>query len=207
MNPRPSLPTRRLELGLFKPSAENPSAPHVFLIPVGIDEAGTGAISGPIVAAAVYLWPNFSEVDALGTATQYRLHDSKLLNATERGALFAALRSAPRLAWATGAVQAVRVDAVGVTAANAEAMDLALGRLERRLGRRWERERRSPCGALWLLVDGDNVPARFGFGFGAPTPPPTNRGPPPAPTPVVEHPSAENGASVKLHTNPHSKSL
>ena len=45
-----------------------------------------------------------------------RLHDSKLLNATERRSLWLRLRGSSRIVWATGAATARRVDDVGVSA-------------------------------------------------------------------------------------------
>jgi ribonuclease HII len=121
---------------------------------VGVDEAGTGALAGPVMAAAVWLHPAFDQLTEVqrfahaassqqdGAWTQSlqppplpSLRDSKLLKPAERLALVAALRSSPALAWATGAVPAARTDVVGVATANAEALALAVARLSKKLQR------------------------------------------------------------------------
>jgi len=125
---------------------------------VGVDEAGTGALAGPVVAAAVWLHPSFDqqvEMQRFVAAKEQNeqsessssaatlldtpipgLRDSKLLKPAERLAWVEALRSSPALAWATAAVPAARTDVVGVAAANAEALELAVGRLNKQLQRR-----------------------------------------------------------------------
>eukprot|EP00613_Pedinella_sp_CCMP2098_P036758 CAMPEP_0171813706 /NCGR_PEP_ID=MMETSP0991-20121206/79359_1 /TAXON_ID=483369 /ORGANISM="non described non described, Strain CCMP2098" /LENGTH=388 /DNA_ID=CAMNT_0012427307 /DNA_START=55 /DNA_END=1221 /DNA_ORIENTATION=+ len=133
--PRPPPPTRRIESAIVHNSPE--------LLPVGVDEAGTGAIAGPIIAAAVWLAPDFSEeFDAMGAGSDdptdgqrgpIRLHDSKILSSFERSELFLRFRASPQLLWATGAIPASRVDEVGVPKANGEAIALAVRRLERKL--------------------------------------------------------------------------
>lgn len=125
---------------------------------VGVDEAGTGALAGPVVAAAVWLHPSFDqqvEMQRFVAAKEQNeqsespsssatlldtpipgLRDSKLLKPAERLAWVEALRSSPALAWATAAVPAARADVIGVAAANAEALELAVGRLNKQLQRR-----------------------------------------------------------------------
>ena len=132
-------------------------------VPFGIDEAGTGAIAGPIIAAAVWLAPKFDEREELsnqklsigGQNVTLKLHDSKLLSAAERSALFAGLRGSSNLKWATASVPASHIDEFGIVASNSEAMRLAISRLRRKL---------QPCPVLpgtqqyWCLVDGDALP-------------------------------------------------
>jgi len=128
---------------------------------VGVDEAGTGALAGPVVAAAVWLHPSFdqhAEMQRFVAANKQNgrneqnelppsptpfqspsvpgLRDSKLLKPAERLAWVEALRNSRALAWATAAVPAVRTDVIGVAAANAEALELAVARLSKQLQRR-----------------------------------------------------------------------
>ena len=82
----------------------------------GIDEAGRGALFGPVVAAAVILNPKRRIVG---------LDDSKKLTADRRGEL------APRiqqhaLAWAVAEIDAQRIDAWNIYQASRQAMTAAL---------------------------------------------------------------------------------
>jgi len=85
----------------------------------GVDEVGRGPIAGPVVAGAVIL-PEQGCEDWIA-----RLRDSKLLPAAQREEL-------ARLIWrdsaaaAVGAVDAWRVDEIGIAPASREAMRLAV---------------------------------------------------------------------------------
>jgi len=85
----------------------------------GLDEAGRGALFGPVVAAAVILNPKRRIVG---------LDDSKALAAEERSVLAGRIRE-HALAWAVAEVDAQRIDAWNIYQASRQAMTAALGQL------------------------------------------------------------------------------
>ena len=104
----------------------------------GLDEAGRGALAGPVVAAAVIL-PCDADIPHVA--------DSKLLTPAQREALFDPI-IATALSWAVGVVEATRVDEINILRATHQAMHEALAGL-------------NPAPEL-VLVDGLPLPdARF----------------------------------------------
>ena len=85
----------------------------------GIDEAGRGALFGPVVAAAVILNPRRRIVG---------LDDSKKLTAGRRTLLAARIHE-HALAWAVAEIDAGRIDAWNILQASRQAMTAALGQL------------------------------------------------------------------------------
>ena len=85
----------------------------------GIDEAGRGALFGPVVAAAVILNPKRRIVG---------LDDSKKLLPERRGELSERIRE-HALAWAVAEVDASRIDAWNIYQASRQAMTAALQQL------------------------------------------------------------------------------
>lgn len=85
----------------------------------GLDEAGRGALFGPVVAGAVILNPKRRIVG---------LDDSKKL-APERRVELAARIRAHAIAWAVAEVDAQRIDAWNIYQASRQAMTAALGQL------------------------------------------------------------------------------
>ncbi len=85
----------------------------------GLDEAGRGALFGPVVAAAVILNPRRRIVG---------LDDSKKLSAVRRELLAQRIRE-HALAWAVAEVDAARIDAWNILQASRQAMALAVERL------------------------------------------------------------------------------
>jgi ribonuclease HII len=85
----------------------------------GLDEAGRGALFGPVVAAAVILNPKRRIVG---------LDDSKSLTA-ERRVLLSGRIHAHALAWAVAEVDAQRIDAWNIYQASRQAMTAALEQL------------------------------------------------------------------------------
>src|ERR1700730_1497278 len=85
----------------------------------GIDEAGRGALFGPVVAAAVILNPK-RRIDGLD--------DSKKLAVERRTELAARIRQ-HALAWAVAEVDAQRIDAWNIYQASRQAMTAALEQL------------------------------------------------------------------------------
>jgi ribonuclease HII len=102
---------------------------------VGLDEAGRGAIAGPVVAAAVIL-----PLDDTGRLAQLAgVTDSKQLAAQRREVLYEQI-IANALAYGIGSTPAATIDEIGILSANMQAMRAALAQL-------------SPH-ADYLLVDG-----------------------------------------------------
>lgn len=85
----------------------------------GLDEAGRGALFGPVVAAAVILNPKRRIVG---------LDDSKQLTAERRAVLARRIRE-HALAWSVAEIDAERIDAWNIYQASRQAMTAALQRL------------------------------------------------------------------------------
>src|SRR6266849_8181613 len=86
----------------------------------GIDEAGRGALAGPVVAAAVILPEKFRH---------RRLNDSKQLSPELREEIYRALISNPDLSWAVGIVDSVEIDRINILRATHKAMRAAIAAL------------------------------------------------------------------------------
>ncbi len=86
----------------------------------GLDEAGRGALCGPVVAAAVILNPRRRIVG---------LDDSKKLTAERRAVLAERIRR-HALAWSVAEVEAQRIDAWNIYQASRQAMTEALAQLK-----------------------------------------------------------------------------
>lgn len=86
---------------------------------VGVDEAGRGALAGPVVAAAVAL----GDVPLMAG-----LADSKRLSAKRREAAAEAIRT-HAVAWAVVAVPPETIDEINILQASLQAMDEAVAKL------------------------------------------------------------------------------
>jgi len=108
-----------------------------YRIIAGLDEAGRGALFGPVFAAAVVLDP----------ARPIRgLDDSKQLDAERRGRLAARIRERS-MGWALGAADAFEIDRINILEASRLSMRRAVARLNQRLS--------IPCD--YLLTDAIRV--------------------------------------------------
>lgn len=105
------LPTFRYEREL---------AARGFRAVVGVDEAGSGALAGPVVAAAA-LFPPGTRLGAV--------RDSKLVGEAEREELYAAVTSRAA-AWAVGVATAEEIARLGIRPANLLAMRRAVEGVE-----------------------------------------------------------------------------
>ena len=117
------------------PSSRYERAAHLagFRSIAGVDEAGRGALFGPVFAAAVVLDP----------ARQIRgLDDSKQLAAERREVLAGRIRDRA-LAWAVGSADAFEIDRVNILQASRLAMKRAIERL--------------PSACEYLLIDATTV--------------------------------------------------
>src|ERR1700750_1872090 len=75
----------------------------------GIDEAGRGALAGPVVAAAVILPEKF----------RHRwLNDSKQLGVDLRDEIYLELVSNPQVLWALGIVDSIEIDRINILRAS-----------------------------------------------------------------------------------------
>lgn len=99
---------------------------------IGVDEAGRGALAGPVCVGAV-LYPadfDWKEIFTLITKRGLpRLRDSKKLSAQQRDTLFAAIESHGRLRHASAFVEAEVIDSIGIANAAREAAAIAVQRL------------------------------------------------------------------------------
>lgn len=86
----------------------------------GIDEAGRGALAGPVVAAAVILPEKFRH---------RQLNDSKQLVPELRDEIYLELVSNPEVRWAVGTVDSVEIDRINILRASHRAMRLAISAL------------------------------------------------------------------------------
>lgn len=107
---------------------------HLLYI-AGLDEAGRGALAGPVVAAAVIL-----PLDDLALLTALEgVNDSKQLTARQREALFARITQ-HALAYGIGQEPAAVIDEIGIMPATKRAMQQAVDQLRPK--------------AEFLLIDG-----------------------------------------------------
>lgn len=90
----------------------------------GVDEAGRGALAGPVAAGAVILPANQPDLmDKL-----YGVRDSKVMNATDRE-VWAAVIKDIALAWGVGLAAAEEIDRLGIVTATCLAAARALDEL------------------------------------------------------------------------------
>src|SRR5215469_9377508 len=83
----------------------------------GIDEAGRGALAGPVVAAAVVLPETFRH---------RRLNDSKQLAPELREEIYCELVANPEIRWTVGIVDSIEIDRINILRASHRAMRFAV---------------------------------------------------------------------------------
>src|SRR3954462_10161690 len=86
----------------------------------GIDEAGRGALAGPVVAAAVVLPEKFRH---------RRLNDSKQLAPELREEIYSELVSNPEVRRTVGMIDSIEIDRINILRASHRAMRLAISAL------------------------------------------------------------------------------
>jgi ribonuclease HII len=82
----------------------------------GIDEAGRGALAGPVVAAAVLLPEKFRH---------RRLNDSKQLAPELREEIYCELTSNLEVRWTVGIIDSIEIDRINILRASHRAMRMA----------------------------------------------------------------------------------
>src|ERR1700739_2254036 len=83
----------------------------------GVDEAGRGALAGPVVAAAVILPEKFRHS---------KLKDSKQVNPELREELYEKLVNHPDVTWAIGVIDHIEIDQINILRATHKAMRAAV---------------------------------------------------------------------------------
>ena len=83
----------------------------------GVDEAGRGALAGPVIAAAVILPEKFRHK---------KLNDSKQLLPEKRQEIYEDLIANDLIRWAIGIVDSVEIDTINILRATHKAMRIAL---------------------------------------------------------------------------------
>jgi ribonuclease HII len=86
----------------------------------GVDEAGRGALAGPIVAAAVVFPPQ-----TIRRGVLKGINDSKLLTRSQRDSAAATIRRAATC-FSVASVDAAKIDEIGIARANRLAMEKAI---------------------------------------------------------------------------------
>ncbi len=86
----------------------------------GIDEAGRGALAGPVVAAAAILPERFRH---------RKLNDSKQLSPELREEIYQYLTNHSEIVWAVGIVDSVEIDRINILRASHQAMRIAVAGL------------------------------------------------------------------------------
>src|SRR5690348_1423739 len=86
----------------------------------GVDEAGRGALAGPVVAAAVILPEKFRH---------RKLNDSKQLAPDFREEIYAELTSNIEISWSVGVVDSIEIDRINILRASHRAMRIAVAML------------------------------------------------------------------------------
>jgi ribonuclease HII len=91
----------------------------------GLDEAGRGALAGPVVAAAVMLPLDNPDLELI----LWGVDDSKRVTAVHREELFEVVTQTA-VSYGIAAVEAAVIDAIGIIPATKQAMRAALSQLE-----------------------------------------------------------------------------
>jgi len=113
---------------------------------IGVDEAGRGALAGPVVAGAVYLPQAFFEKNKLSVAVG-GMNDSKMLTPRQREDAFARLvewEEAGLIFIATGSASVEEIEAHNILGATRLAMMRALELLQEKGAESWHLERSEP---------------------------------------------------------------
>jgi len=99
---------------------------------IGVDEAGRGALAGPVCVGAVLIPSDFDWQEAferIARGKSVRLRDSKQLSAQQRDILFAYIEQHIRIRFAFAFSDANIIDSIGIVNASHEAAALAIRRL------------------------------------------------------------------------------
>lgn len=126
---------------------------------VGVDEAGRGALAGPVVATAVLLRGETMNKQKTKEILKLGIKDSKELSPLKRKEIYNCLKSESfkeslGIDWAVSFVSAKVIDRINILGATKLAMQRAIFNLERNLYKKGEREE-----IKYAIIDGN-----FSFG-------------------------------------------
>lgn len=111
----------------------------------GLDEAGRGALAGPVVAAAVMVNSNSNLKFLFST-----IKDSKKLSPKQREKFYAMISNSPCIQWAIGKVSEKMIDKINIKNASELAMEKALENLEKKIKKRID----------FLIIDGNQIKSK-----------------------------------------------
>ena len=95
---------------------------------VGLDEAGRGAVAGPVVAGAVLVLPEV-EKEKKFLSQFLKLRDSKKLTPKKREEFFRLMKKNKKIFWAWASVGQRKIEKMNILKATKMAMELALKKL------------------------------------------------------------------------------
>jgi ribonuclease HII len=132
-----------------------------YRIVAGIDEAGRGALAGPVVAAAVVVRQFFAKKNFRGKTflkkySLLEIKDSKKLTPKKREEFFKILTENPEIEWGTGRVSEKVIDQINILEAAKLAMKKAIDNLKSKIPRNKGNllcDKRNP--KLFLIIDGN----------------------------------------------------
>ena len=123
----------------------------------GLDEAGRGPLSGPVVAAAIAINPKFKN-------SLKKIKDSKKLSPKRREEIFEIIKDHPQIGWGIGRVSEKVIDRINILEATKLAMKRAVLNLEKKFSKENKKgkrlvqksyDRRILAQADFLLIDGN----------------------------------------------------
>jgi len=109
-------------------------------IKIGVDEAGRGALAGPVIACAITIFPN-SDIRSQIPRAVIKTKDSKKLTPQKREEIFnilKILRKQKQIEWGIGRVSQGVIDKINIFKATQLAMERAVNNLERKIQRKIE---------------------------------------------------------------------
>ena len=130
-----------------------------YRIVVGLDEAGRGALSGPVVAGAVtildikYQIPAFTKVSA--GRQNIKIRDSKQLSFSQREKIYRTILNDSRLRWGIGIVSEKIIDRINILEATKLAMGRAVKNLSKKLKKDQARKHTIVGNRDCLILDGN----------------------------------------------------
>ncbi len=95
---------------------------------IAVDEAGRGALAGPVVAGAFFI----KNVNEKIPKAPIQIRDSKQLSPKQRNTLFSWLKKQKNFRWAVGMASHKTIDRINIRQANFKAMQKAVQKLSQR---------------------------------------------------------------------------
>lgn len=113
----------------------------------GLDEAGRGALAGPLVCAAVVFSDSFSEISKLVKDQKININDSKKMTSLQREKSFKWIKK-NALTWGVGVASVAEINKKGIAKATFSGFRRAIKNAEERINRRID----------FILIDAFYVP-------------------------------------------------